>query len=193
VTIYYTLDGELPGQKKDRLISGRVYTGLVVIDKTTCLRAVALREDWKPSAVHTQTYVFVSDVIKQSPTGAKPGPAWPDPRSGGGGGFFPGGGGGGAQVIDYGMDPDVVNDPRYKDLVDDALLSIPSISLVTPLANLFDAGTGIYVNAMQDGREWERPVSVEMIYPDGTEGFQIDAGLRIRGGYGRQGDNAKHG
>ena len=91
------------------------------------------------------------------------------------------------------MDPEVVNDPRYKDLVDDALLSLPSISLVTPLANLFHASTGIYVNALQDGIAWERPVSVELIDPDGTEGFQIDAGLRIRGGYGRQGDNAKHG
>jgi hypothetical protein len=191
VTIYYTLDGELPGQKRDRLISGRVYTGPLAIDRTTCLRAMALKEGWKPSAIRTQTYIFVSDVVKQSPGGTKPGSAWPDPRSGGGG-FFPGGGGG-AQVIDYGMDPEVVNDARYKDLVDDALLSIPTISIVTPLANLFNATTGIYVNAMQDGREWERPVSVELIYPDGTEGFQIDAGLRIRGGYGRQGDNAKHG
>ena len=91
------------------------------------------------------------------------------------------------------MDPDVVNDPRYKDLMDDALLSIPTISLVTPLANLFDSQTGIYVNAVEDGRDWERPVSVELIHPDGTEGFQVDAGLRIRGGYGRVGDNAKHG
>ncbi len=90
------------------------------------------------------------------------------------------------------MDPEVVNDARYKDLIDDALLSIPSLSLVTPLANLFGAGTGIYVNALQDGIAWERPVSMELIYPDGSEGFQIDAGLRIRGGYGRQGDNAKH-
>ena len=76
--------------------------------------------------------------------------------------------------------------------MEDALLSIPSLSLVTPLANLFDASTGIYVNALQDGIAWERPVSMELIYPDGTPGFQIDAGLRIRGGYGRGGDNAKH-
>jgi hypothetical protein len=192
VTIYYTLDGELPGQKKDRLISGSVYTGPLAIGRTTCLRAVALKEGWKSSATGTQTYIFVGDVVKQSPGGTKPGSAWPDPGSSGGG-FFPGGGGGGAQVIDYGMDPDVVNDARYKDLVDDALLSIPTISIVTPLANLFNATTGIYVNAMQDGREWERLASVELIYPDGTKGFQIDAGLRIRGGYGRLGDNAKHG
>ena len=91
------------------------------------------------------------------------------------------------------MDPDVVNDARYKDLVDDALLSIPSISIVTPLANLFNASTGIYVNATAGRVGLGAAGLVELIYPDGTEGFQIDAGLRIRGGYGRQGSNAKHG
>jgi len=206
-TIYYTLDGELPGQMppssttsgrqvsgqvKTPALSGTLYTGPIPIQGTTCLRAVAVKEGWRPSAVYTQTYLFVGDVSKQSPTGAKPGVDWPAPSTGGGFGGFPWGGGGGGQVIDYGMDPDVVNDTRYKDLIDDALLSIPSISLVTPLANLFNSGTGIYVNALQDGIAWERPVSMELIHPDGTQGFQIDAGLRIRGGYGRQGDNAKH-
>ncbi len=191
--IYYTLNGDTPGQMVGRNLSGTLYAGPLTISKTSCLRAVAIRQEWKPSAVTTQTYIFVSDVVKQSPTGAKPGADWPNPSTGGGGGWPGGGGGGGAQVIDYGMDPDVVNDARYKDLVDDALLSIPSISIVTPLANLFNASTGIYVNATQDGSEWERPCSVELIYPDGTEGFQVDVGLRIRGGYGRQGSNAKHG
>lgn len=205
--IYYTLDGELPGQTPKPVstaptrdspgktqtpaLSGTLYTGPILVQKTTCLRAVALKEGWKPSALSTQTYIFVSDVIRQSPTGAQPSTNWPAPSTGGGFGGFPWGGGGG-QAIDYGMDPDVVNDARYKDLIEDALLSIPSLSLVTPLANLFDSSTGIYVNALQDGVAWERPVSVELIYPDGTQGFQIDAGLRIRGGYGRQGDNAKH-
>jgi len=194
--IYYTLNGDAPGQVAGRNPTGTLYAGPITINKTTCLRATAVRQGWKPSAVTTQTYIFVSDVVKQSPTGAKPAADWPNPSTGGGGGFgggFGGGMSGGTQVIDYGMDPDVVNDVRYKDLVDDALLSIPSISLVTSLANLFNTTTGIYMNAMQDGREWERPVSVELIYPDGTEGFQVDAGLRIRGGYGRQGSNAKHG
>ncbi|NLZ04721.1 MAG: hypothetical protein GXY19_06090 [Phycisphaerae bacterium] len=194
-TIYYTLDAENPGQPGGRALSGLIYKGPIEIRRTTCLRAIARRDGWKPSPIGTQTYIFVADVVIQSPSGQSPGTGWPSPAAsfGGfpGGGWFPGMGGG--QVIDYGMDPEVVNDPRYRDLVDDALLSLPSISLVTPLANLFHASTGIYVNALQDGIAWERPVSVEMIYPDGTEGFQIDAGLRIRGGYGRQGDNAKHG
>jgi len=189
VTIYYSFDGELPGTMQGRGLAGNIYTAPLRVEKTTCLRAVAIKQGWKSSTICTQTYIFVSDVSQQSPAGTKPGPGWPEPRASSGGGFW---GGGGSQVIDYGMDPDVVNDARYKDLMEDALLSIPSLSLVTPLANLFDSSTGIYVNAMQDGRDWERPVSVELIYPDGTEGFQINAGLRIRGGYGRTTDNAKH-
>ena len=204
--IYYSLDGELPGQVQTSTVpvggrnvpsqpqaptvSGTLYTGPILIDKTTCVRAIAIREGWKSSPVRTRTYLFVSDVVRQSPTGSKPGANWPNPSTGGGGGW--GGWGGGGQVIDYGMDPDVVNDARYKALVEDALLSIPSLSIVTPLANLFDTATGIYMNALQDGIAWERPVSVELIHPDGAEGFQTDAGLRIRGGYGRQGSNAKH-
>ncbi len=35
-------------------------------------------------------------------------------------------------------------------------------------ANLFDAQNGIYVNARNQGQAWKRPVSVELINPDGT-------------------------
>ena len=90
------------------------------------------------------------------------------------------------------MDPEVTHDPRYKDLIDDALLAIPSISLVTPLSNFFDADTGFYVHPGAEGRAWERPVSVELLNPDGSEGFQIDAGIRLRGGYSRSTSNPKH-
>jgi len=31
-----------------------------------------------------------------------------------------------------------------------------------------------------------------LIQPDGSEGFQVNAGLRIRGGFSRQDDNPKH-
>jgi CotH kinase protein/Lamin Tail Domain/Fn3 associated len=191
-TIYYTLDGEEPGQVLARGFSGRTYREPVEIRRTTCLRAVARRTDWMSSSVATQTYIFVADVVEQSQSGQNPGMDWPAPTPQSGGGGFPGGFFGGGQTMDYGMDPDVVNDSRYKDLMDDALLSIPSVSLVTDLDHLFDTGRGIYVNALQDGRDWERPVSVELIDPAGAEGFQINAGLRIRGGYGRSGSNPKH-
>ena len=99
---------------------------------------------------------------------------------------------GGTQSINYGMDPDVVNDARYKDKIETALLAIPSLSIVTDLTNMFNTKTGIYMNAMQDGLAWERPISLELIKPDGSDGFQINAGLRIRGGVSRSGGNPKH-
>ena len=96
------------------------------------------------------------------------------------------------QLLDYGMDPKVLEHPVWGPRLKDALKSIPTISMVTDLPNLFDPSTGIYVNASQSGPAWERPVSVELINPDGSKGFQIDAGMRIRGGFSVRGDNPKH-
>jgi len=172
--IRYTLDGSTPTE-----VSGFDYDSPVTISRTTCLRAAAFKPGWMSSRVNTQTYIFVDDVVMQSPGGEPPGPGWPADGLNG-------------QKLDYGMDPNVVDDPRWCDLMDDALLGLPTISLVTDLGNLFDPDSGIYVNAGQRGRAWERPVSVELIYPDGTEGFQVDAGLRIRGGTSRSHSNPKH-
>jgi hypothetical protein len=173
--IYYTLDGSTPSA-----VHGTLCTAPIHIDKTSTVRSVAVKTAYLDSKVKTHTYLFINDVLTQSPAGQAPGPDWPT-------GIING------QEVNYGMDPDiVVTDARYNTLVDDALLALPSISLVTDLDNLFDPATGIYVNAGQDGAQWERPVSVELINPDGTDGFQINAGLRIRGGYSRQGSNPKH-
>lgn len=183
-TIYYSLNGDVPGQQiSRRVISGEVYKQPISISKTTCLRVSARRDGWKTSRLATQTYIFLRDVIRQ--IAGQPGPDWPSRSSGG---FF----GGGGQAIDYGMDPQVVNDPRYSDVMVDALLALPTLSLVTELDHLFDSGSGIYMNALQSGRRWERPASMELIHPDGRKGFQINMGLRIRGGFGRQPSNPKH-
>ncbi len=179
--IYYTTDGSDPvAADRGQVGSGALlYQGPLRIAKTTCLRAAATRSGWRASPIETNTYLFLEDVVIQSPNRERPGPDWPSSSVNG-------------QVIDYGMDPDVVNDTRYKELMDDALLAIPSISLVTDVDNLFDPQTGIYVNARAQGLGWERPASVELLDPNGSDGFQIDAGLRIRGGYSRSGSNPKH-
>jgi len=181
VMIYYTVDGTDPYTAASARPSPTavLYNTPVRINKTTCLRAVGVKSGWYASPIETRTYIFIADVIQQSPTGASPGRGWPTGSVNG-------------QTLNYGMDPDVVNDSRYKDLMDDALIAIPTISLVTDPANLFDAQKGIYVNARMQGETWERPVSAELIYPDESEGFQVDAGLRIRGGYSRSGSNPKH-
>jgi hypothetical protein len=173
-TIRYTTDGSAPTATR-----GAVYTGPVTINKTTTLRAGAFASGYLPSNVDTQTYVFVNDVIRQSPDGSPP-PGWPASFGNG-------------AVTDYGMDPDVVNSPTYSGRIKGALTAIPTISMVMDQRDLFDPATGIYANSSQDGRDWERPASVELIKPDGTKGFQIDAGVRIRGGFSRGGWNPKHG
>ena len=181
--IYYTTDGTDPylaGARVGPGPSARVYTEPLPIGETTCIRAAAARDDWKFSSIETQTYLFIADVIRQSPNREKPGADWPSAGTSSG------------QMIDYGMDPDVVDDPAYADLIDDAMLAIPSISLVTDIDNLFSEQTGIYVHARNQGTSWERPVSIELLNPDGSDGFQIDGGIRIRGGYSRSGSNPKH-
>lgn len=192
--VRYTLNGSEP-----TTANGTDYSMPIAIKGTTVLRAAAFKDGYQPSNVDTQTYLFVADVAIQSPTGAKPTAEWPNPTtssSTGGRPGNPGGPGGpgssGSQKMDYGMDPDVVNNARYKDVMDDALLSIPSLSIVTDLNNLFSTTTGIYMNPQQDGIAWERPISLELINPDGSEGFQVNAGLRIRGGVTRATDNPKH-
>lgn len=171
-TIRFTTNGAPPTAS-----TGTVYSGPIPIEGTTVLRAAAFKNGWQPSNVDTLSFVFAAGVPTQSPDGSAPA-GWPASW--------------GANVVDYGMDPDVVNSPAYSAEIVDDLKSLPAVSLVTDLDNLFSPSIGIYANPGQDGIDWERPTSAELIYPDGTDGFQIDAGLRIRGGFSRSTTNPKH-
>ena len=171
--IRYTTNGTAPA-----LDNGFAYTAPLRINSTTVVRAAAFAQWFEPSAADTHTYIFLNDVIRQSPTGQPP-VGWPSSW--------------GANVVDYGMDPDVVNSPFYSGTIKNDLKTIPTFSIVMNLPDLFDASTGIYANAQQHGNAWEKPGSVELIYPDGTKGFQINAGIRVRGGYSRSSNNPKHG
>ncbi|RQW05275.1 T9SS C-terminal target domain-containing protein [candidate division KSB1 bacterium] len=144
-----------------------------------CVRAVAIQADTAVTNVKTFTYLFVNRVVELSPDGLLPGPGWLRLNNSSG------------QAISYGMDRQVCNNSLYKDKIADALTDIPSFSMVMDLKDLFDPATGIYVNATEYGREWERPCSIELIYPDGTDGFQMNCGVRIRGGWSRNKSNPK--
>jgi hypothetical protein len=175
-TIYYTTNGLAPATTNLNSAQVTRYSGPIHIAGTTVLRAAAFQDGYEPSNVDTHTYVFLDDVIRQSPTGAAP-PDWPASWS--------------PNTRDYGMDPDIVNNAAYLNTIKQDLKTIPSFSLVMDLNDLF--GTkGIYSNAGQDGRAWERKGSVELVYPDGAQGFQVDCGVRIRGGFSRSSDNPKH-
>jgi hypothetical protein len=144
-----------------------------------CVRAVAIQADTAATKVKTHTYLFVDHVVELSPDGLLPGSGWLSINNSSG------------QLISYGMDPQVCNNSLYKDEIVPALTDIPTFSMVMDLKDLFDPQTGIYVNATEYGKEWERPCSIELIYPDGTDGFQINCGVRVRGGWSRNSSNPK--
>jgi len=182
--IYYTTNGDAP-----TLASGILYTGALSISETTSLRAAALKEDFIPSTVATQTYLFVDDIVSQDyqatldagfPT------AW------------------GPATPDYGIDPDVIGNfdsagnslggdlfgGTYAATIKEDLQAIPTLSIVMDIDDMFGPN-GIYSSPTSSGVAWERATSVELINPDGSEGFQVDAGIRIQGGAFRRDDLSK--
>ena len=164
--IRYTLDGSEPTRD-----NGVLYKGTISIETTTVVRARTFAKGFLPSASETHTYLFLRDVAQ----GNRPA-GYPDTWKGKSD-FYP---------ADYEMDPEITEHPRYGDQIDDALLAVPTISLVTDITHLFDVERGIYQNPKGEGREWERPVSVEWILPDGRKGIQVNAGVRIQGNGSRQ-------
>jgi hypothetical protein len=126
--IYYTTNGAEPSPT-----AGTLYTGPIPITTTTVLRARAFRDNWEPTNIDTQTYLFLSDVIAQQANGAPP-PGWPASPIVNASGQ--------SQAMNYGMDPNVR--ALYGDAgLIAALTQIPTISLVTEQKNLTDPLTGI--------------------------------------------------
>jgi hypothetical protein len=181
--IVYTLDGSNPQTSATAITAGKLVSVTVDPESTVnraktpvfIVRASLAKEGYTPSKPVAKSYIFLDEVLTQT----YPGGGWPSSSVNG-------------QSIDLEMDPDVVNDSRYSSSMKTSLLAVPSVSVVTDNANLFDPSTGIYVNAYSHGEEWERECSVELINPDSSPGFQVDAGLRIRGGASRAYDNPKH-
>lgn len=63
---------------------------------------------------------------------------------------------------------------------------LPILSIVTDPDNLWGRTNGIYSHPSEQGKEWERPCSVEYFTMNRQRGFAINAGLRIHGGASRQ-------
>ncbi len=164
--ILCTTNGSMPSET-----NGFVYRHPLRFSTTTVLRAAAFRPGFAPTEVLTRTFIFPQQVAQQ--TGAGFPKFW---------GFT----NGEPVAAFYQMDRRITGSRNYqKDLLD-GLRALPSISIVTDLDNLFGPKHGIYANPMETGRDWERPVSAEMIFPDGRPGFQINCGLRVQGGWNRR-------
>lgn len=170
-TIYYSFDGSVPTPE-----SGMRYAGPITIDRTTTLRAASYRDGFLTPNVDTQTYLFLGDVAQQSEapvTGPTTDPVtFPERWRN--------------LPADYEMDPEVL--AEYADRIDEALTALPSLSITLDQENIFGSN-GLYSNP---SRTTEEATSAELIFPDGTSGFQIDAGLRMQGGASRNPEHKKH-
>ena len=182
IRILYTTDGSEPGTNNDS-----EYTAPILIDKTTIVRAVTVDGN-NSGKIATESFLFPDDIINQSNNPPGYPSEWGDYTAIEG-----------TSIADYEMDPEVIQSILYFNQVKDALLSLPTISIVTDKNNLFshspdpDSG-GIYIytgapatdGGFEIGNGWERPASVEYFNADGSEEFQIDCGLRIHGGHSRR-------
>ena len=174
-TIKYTLDGSDPRTSLAAFSGSNPST--VRIDPASTagrratpavtLRAYAFNGGAESTDVDTQTYIFIDQVIAQGeikPTGSY-------------------------VFWTTSMDPEVTGAPAYSGIMDDALLSIPTMSVVMDWEDLFGTA-GIHRGNNLETEDYEKVCSLELIYPDtpdfmGFAGFQVDCGIRIQGGGGR--------
>jgi hypothetical protein len=182
--LLYTIDGSNPQTSKTAQNGGKSKT--ITINPslsvgrpaTPCflVRASLTKNGFLPSKPESRTFIFLDKVVGQK----NPGGGWPKANVN-------------TQWIDLEMDEKVTTSAKYKNSIQPSLLGIPSISIITDLPSLFDAKTGIYVNADEHGEDWERFCSVELIdSKNSSNQFNINAGLRIRGGWSRHGNYPKH-
>ncbi|MDH4241834.1 MAG: lamin tail domain-containing protein, partial [Phycisphaerae bacterium] len=134
--IRYTLDGTRPTANHGFIYNPAIDPPLK-IDKTTIIRAIAVKPGWLDSKVETHTYIFLDNVIQQPP--------YPS--------GFPTNGWGHAGP-DYEMDPVVVS--THGTSIKDDLKAVPTLSLVMDVNDWFGrSGQGIY----PQGELSERAVS----------------------------------
>ncbi len=170
--IRYTLDAAAPTE------ASPLYSEPISVGKTTVIRARAFKEGALSVKEYAGTYVFLEDLIN-APDGVPPGELWPTNSIN-------------AQRMDYGMDTRITRSPSYRDAMLPGMQDLPFMSLIVSPGNLFNASSGIYVNARQSGDAWERQAFLELLNHDGSEGFNISCGLRIRGSSSRAPKNPKH-
>lgn len=174
--IRYTTDNSEP-----TTIYGDIYHQPLMITRTTVVRAISVKADMLSSSSATQSYIFVNDILNQPADPVNFPLTWGIHRDGVAGYIT------GTEVIaDYEMDPAVVE--TYRATIKTGLTAIPSISLVMDQRSFTD----LYSNPRERGVVWERPASVEFIYPDDRPGFQSNTGVRMQGGKSRREFIPKH-
>lgn len=183
--IYYTTNGTRPTKTNATL-----YTAPIRISSTTPLSAVVINDSDVSSPVVSNSYIFLSDVLKQPKAPAGYPTDWKEATATN------------SIPSDYEMDTRVTTAAAYKDRITDAFKSLPSMHIVTDISNLFsnieNVNTGgIYIftgNSDKSNRLWERPASVEYFDPKTGKEFQLNCRLKLHGGNSRNpGNSPKHG
>ena len=156
--IYYSLNGYSPSDTMH--VSVKEYSAPININRTTIVRTITFNPACLSPESLSQSYIFLDDVLSQpaSPYGYPTN--WGHTGTG-----------------DYEMDPEVVNSPAYQDEMHEALLSIPTLSLVMNRDEWFGTD-GIY----QEGELEKRKVSIEMFSARDSGQFQINGAVMIVGG-----------
>ncbi|MGI9430044.1 MAG: CotH kinase family protein [Bythopirellula sp.] len=187
-TISYTANGTVPTLTNGTLVlapdPNTPPVATVFVDGTgdgvVTLRAAAFKDDFAPTNVDTQTYVFLDDVIANQTERAGTPAGFPANNAING------------KDMDFGFAADIYNHATWGPQLRPALEALPSLSMVTDPDNLFNSSSGIYVNTGGSGKAWERPASLELINPDGSAGFQVETGVRIRGNFSLSSSNPKN-
>ena len=189
--IYYTLDGSTPTP------ASNLYRTSISITKTTVVRALEVIEGDSLSPITTASYLFPKDIIVQA-TDASGKPAIPD--------GYPSQWGPYAEMRGnapafYAMDNEIVTESESEVL--QGFEELPIVSVVTDKENFFSdeideerGGIYIYTGAPvgnQPGRDWERPISLEIIGGELDHDVTVDCGVKIHGGHSRLPEkNPKH-
>ncbi len=166
-SIYYTTNGSAPAPT-----NGFLHTAPISITGNSFIRAAAYLAGWVPSGVDTHSYIFMTDVLRQSNNI----PGYPTLWQA-------------AYTADYAMDSNIVNHVVYGATISNDLRSIPSLMLVSGQDGLWNSSTGIYPNATSSGAAWERAASAELIAGDGGTEFATTAKMEMHGNASR--DNAR--
>ena len=170
-SIFYTTDCSEPIEKANA--TGTNFVTLRITN-TTVLRLTASRPGLPGAKSQTHSYIFPAAVgFQERPAGAAA--RWKEDPPDGDGQSYP---------ANFAIDQNVIQAAAPGYSFTNALLAIPSVSVVAPTDVLFGTN-GIYTRVMMRGTNWERAASFELMYPDGRRGVQANAGLRMQGAVSR--------
>lgn len=177
-TIRYTTDGSNPTPQS------KLYTAPLKITGNIVLRAAVVDSEDIVYTISTATYLFAFDVMNQ-PAAPKGYPStWGDYCQIEG-----------TAMADYEMDPEMTGNKTLSPKIQEGLTAIPTLSIVTDKNNFFshenDPETGgIYIytgtpTGDGTGRDWVRPISMELFGGDQHHDVTADCCVKIHGGHSR--------